>query len=272
MLDNVLESFISNAPQYMWKAVNSARHERAIGLGAMGLHTYFQKRRLAFDSAIAKDVNKNIFKHIHKQAQLANYKLGTERGSPSDMEGTGKRHSHVIAIAPNASSSIICGGTSPSIEPTRANSFSQKTLTGTFEIRNKYLEKRLIELGKNNREVWKSITTNGGSVRQFDFLSTEDKEIFKTAIEMDQNNLVELAGDRQEFICQSQSLNIFLPPDVDSKLLHQIHFTAWKSKVKTLYYLRSQALKKVENLTTKIERTIRPDFNKEEEACLACEA
>ena len=271
MLDNVLEHFIANAPQYMWKAVNSARHERAIGLGAMGLHTYFQKKRLPFDGPMSKDINHNIFKHINKQAQLANYKLGTERGSPSDMEGTGKRHSHVIAIAPNASSSIICGGASPSVEPMRANSFSQKTLTGTFEIRNKYLEKRLIELNRNNKEVWKSVTTNGGSVQHFDFLTEEDKRVFKTAIEMDQNILIEFAGDRQQFICQSQSLNIFLRPDVNSKELHLIHFRAWKNKVKTLYYLRSQALKKVENLTTKIERTVRPDFQTEEE-CVACQA
>jgi len=270
MLDNVLEHFITNAPPYMWKAVNSARHERAIGIGAMGLHTYFQKKSLPFDGPVAKDINHDIFKHINKQAQLANYKLGTERGSPADMEGTGKRHSHVIAIAPNASSSIICGGTSPSVEPMRANSFSQKTLTGTFEIRNKYLEKKLIELNKNNREVWKSVTTNGGSVQHFDFLSAEDKAVFKTAIEMDQNILVEFAGDRQQFICQSQSLNIFLRPDVDSKELHLIHFRAWKKKVKTLYYLRSEALKKVENLTTKIERTVRPDFQEEE--CVACQA
>ena len=146
-------------------------------------------------------------------------------------------------------------------------------MTGTFEIRNKYLERRLIELNMNNKEVWKSITTNGGSVQHFDFLSDEDKEVFKTAIEIDQNRLIELAGDRQKYICQSQSLNIFLPPDVNSRELHLVHYKAWKNKVKTLYYLRSQALKKVENLTTKIERTVRPDYKQqEEETCVSCEA
>ena len=272
MLDNVLESFITTAPTYLWKAVNSARKERAIGLGAMGLHSYLQRRHVAMDSPLSKDINEDIFKHIHEKAQDANRKLGAERGSPSDMEGTGLRHSHVLAVAPNASSSIICGGTSPSIEPLRANSFSQKTLSGTFQMRNKYLERVLIKYDRNNKEVWKSIVTNGGSVQHLSFMSDEDKQIFRTAIEMNQSWLVDLAADRQQYICQSQSLNIFLPPDVDTRTLHSIHFRAWKKKVKTLYYLRSTALKKVENLTSKIERSIRPDFKQEEAECVACEA
>ena len=272
MLDNVLEHFITSAPSYMWRAVNSARCERAIGLGAMGLHSYFQKREVAMDGEKSKDINDYIFKHIHNEAQSANKKLGAERGSPADMEGTGLRHSHVIAIAPNASSSVICGGTSPSIEPLRANAFSQKTLSGTFLMKNKYLERVLIRHNRNNKEVWKSIVTNGGSVQHLDFLSDEEKKVFKTAIEMDQRLLVDLAADRQQYICQSQSLNLFLPPDVDTKTLHGIHLRAWKGKVKTLYYMRSQALKKVENLSSQIERTIRQDYQQEEAACVACEA
>jgi ribonucleoside-diphosphate reductase alpha chain len=272
MLDNVLEHFITSAPSYMWRAVNSARCERAIGLGAMGLHSYFQKREVAMDGEKSKDINDYIFKHIHNEAQSANEKLGAERGSPADMEGTGLRHSHVIAIAPNASSSVICGGTSPSIEPLRANAFSQKTLSGTFLMKNKYLERVLIRHDRNNKEVWKSIVTNGGSVQHLDFLSDEEKEVFKTAIEMDQRLLVDLAAGRQQYICQSQSLNLFLPPDVDTKKLHGIHLRAWKGKVKTLYYMRSQALKKVENLSSQIERTIRQDYQQEEAACVACEA
>jgi|TARA_A100001011_G_scaffold149148_1_gene157404 ribonucleoside-diphosphate reductase alpha chain len=272
MLDNVLEHFIEKAPDYMWRAVNSARCERAIGLGSMGLHSYFQKRAISMDSPMSKSINEYIFKHIHKEAQAANKKLGAERGSPADMEGTGLRHSHVIAIAPNASSSVICGGTSPSIEPLRANAFSQKTLSGTFLMKNKYLEKTLLKYDRNNKEVWKSIVTNGGSVQHLSFLSEADKEVFKTAIEMNQRWLVDLAADRQKYICQSQSLNLFLPPDVDTKTLHGIHLRAWKNKVKTLYYMRSQALKKVENLSSKIERTIRQDFDTDETACAACEA
>ena len=272
MLDNVLEHFINNAPSYMWRAVNSARCERAIGLGAMGLHSYLQRREVAMDSDKSKDINDYIFKHIYNEAQSANQKLGAERGSPADMEGTGLRHSHVIAIAPNASSSVICGGTSPSIEPLRANAFSQKTLSGTFLMKNKYLERVLLRHDKNNKEVWKSIVTNGGSVQHLSFLSDEEKEIFKTAIEMNQKMLVDLAADRQQYICQSQSLNLFLPPDVDTKTLHGIHLRAWKGKVKTLYYMRSQALKKVENLSSQIERTIRQDYQQEEATCVACEA
>jgi ribonucleoside-diphosphate reductase alpha chain len=272
MLDNVLEHFITSAPSYMWRAVNSARCERAIGLGAMGLHSYFQKREVAMDGEKSKDINDYIFKHIHNEAQSANEKLGAERGSPADMEGTGLRHSHVIAIAPNASSSVICGGTSPSIEPLRANAFSQKTLSGTFLMKNKYLERVLIRHDRNNKEVWKSIVTNGGSVQHLDFLSDEEKEVLKTAIEMDQRLLVDLAAGKQQYICQSQSLNLFLPPDVDTKTLHGIHLRAWKGKVKTLYYMRSQALKKVENLSSQIERTIRQDYQQEEAACVACEA
>tara|TARA_R110002020_G_scaffold594_4_gene3015 strand:+ start:332 stop:2089 length:1758 start_codon:yes stop_codon:yes gene_type:complete len=272
MLDNVLETFIKDAPDYMWRAVNSARCERAIGLGAMGLHSYFQKRSISMDSPMAKSINDYTFKHIYNEAQAANKKLGAERGSPADMEGTGLRHSHVIAIAPNASSSVICGGTSPSIEPLRANAFSQKTLSGTFLMKNKYLEKVLLKYDRNNKEVWKSIVTNGGSVQHLSFLSDADKEVFKTAIEMNQRWLIDLAADRQKYICQSQSLNLFLPPDVDTKTLHGIHLRAWKNKVKTLYYMRSQALKKVENLSSKIERTIRQDFDTDETACAACEA
>ena len=272
MLDNVLDHFIEKAPDYMWRAVNSARCERAIGLGTMGLHSYFQKRAISMDSPMSKSINEYIFKHIHKEAQAANQKLGAERGSPADMEGTGLRHSHVIAIAPNASSSVICGGTSPSIEPLRANAFSQKTLSGTFLMKNKFLERTLIRYDRNNKEVWKSIVTNGGSVQHLSFLSDADKEVFKTAIEMNQKWLVDLAADRQKYICQSQSLNLFLPPDVDTKTLHGLHLRAWKNKVKTLYYMRSQALKKVENLSSKIERTIRQDFNTDETACAACEA
>lgn len=267
-LDNVLEYFINNASDSLHRAKYSAMRERSIGLGTMGFHSYLQNKNIPFASALAKGVNISIFRNIKKQALETSRKLAEERGEAPDMEGTGLRNAHLLAIAPNASSSIICGSTSPSIEPVRANVYSQKTMSGTFLMKNKYLEKLLKEKGIDNEDTWKSIVSKRGSVRHLKELSDWDKDVFATAIEIDQRWIVDLAADRQEFICQSQSLNIFVPADVNIKDLHMLHLSAWKKKLKTLYYCRSEAIKRAEIISTKIERKVRPDA----EECLACEA
>jgi len=267
-LDNVLEYFINNASDSLHRAKYSAMRERSIGLGTMGFHSYLQNKNIPFASALAKGVNISIFRNIKKQALETSRKLAEERGEAPDMEGTGLRNAHLLAIAPNASSSIICGSTSPSIEPVRANVYSQKTMSGTFLMKNKYLQKLLKEKGIDNEDTWKSIVSKRGSVRHLKELSDWDKDVFATAIEIDQRWIVDLAADRQEFICQSQSLNIFVPADVNIKDLHMLHLSAWKKKLKTLYYCRSEAIKRAEIISTKIERKVRPDA----EECLACEA
>ena len=267
-LDNVLEYFINNASDSLHRAKYSAMRERSIGLGTMGFHSYLQNKNIPFASALAKGVNISIFRNIKKQALETSRKLAEERGEAPDMEGTGLRNAHLLAIAPNASSSIICGSTSPSIEPVRANVYSQKTMSGTFLMKNKYLEKLLKEKGIDNEDTWKSIVSKRGSVRHLKELSDWDKDVFATAIEIDQRWIVDLAADRQEFICQSQSLNIFVPADVNIKDLHMLHLSAWKKKLKTLYYCRSEAIKRAEIISTKIERKVRPDADE----CLACEA
>ncbi len=268
-LDNVLESFITNAPDELKFAKHSARQERSIGLGAMGFHSYLQSKNIPFASALAKSQNKEIFSHIKEQSLFTSKELGIERGEAPDMKGTGLRFAHLLAIAPNASSSIICGGTSPSIEPLRANAFTQKTMSGTHFMQNKYLKKLLQEKGIDNIDVWKSIVANRGSVYHLDSLSDWEKDVFATAIEIDQRWIIDLASDRQEYICQSQSLNIFVPADVNIKELHLLHLSAWKKGLKTMYYCRSEAIKRAEILSKKIERIVRPDS---EEECLACQA
>jgi len=269
MLDNTLSSFIKSAPSSMWRASKSAESERSIGLGTMGFHSYLQKNNIALQSPMAMGPNLKIFKHIKKQADHVNLLLGKERGEAPDMKGSGKRFAHMIAIAPNASSSVICGNTSPSIEPLRANAFSQKTLSGTFLIKNKYLEQLLEKKGKNTKDVWQTIITSGGSVTTLDFLNDKEKNVFRTAIEIDQAWLIDLAGERQKYICQAQSLNLFFPPDVDVRRLNNVHKRAWTKGLKTLYYLRSEAIRRAENISVKVERQVRADS---EEECVMCEA
>ena len=269
MLDNTLTSFIKSAPSSMWRASKSAESERSIGLGTMGFHSYLQKNNIALQSPMAMGPNIKIFKHIKKQADQVNLLLGKERGEAPDMKGSGKRFAHMIAIAPNASSSVICGNTSPSIEPLRANAFSQKTLSGTFLIKNKYLEQLLEKKGKNTKDVWQTIITSGGSVSTLDFLNDKEKNVFRTAIEIDQAWLIDLAGERQKYICQAQSLNLFFPPDVEVRRLNNVHKRAWTKGLKTLYYLRSEAIRRAENISVKVERQVRADS---EEECVMCEA
>jgi len=265
-LDNALTYFIDNAPDSVFRAKFSAANERSIGLGAMGFHAYLQSKGIPFEGALAKSMNLKIFKHIKEQAVAESKRLGIKRGEAPDMEGTGMRNAHLLAIAPNASSSIICGTTSPSIEPFRANAYVQKTMSGSFLVKNKYLEKLLDKKGINTDKTWTSILANRGSVLHLKELSDYEKDTFKTAIEINQQWIIEHASDRQKFICQAQSVNVFVPADVNVKELHDIHMLAWKRKLKTLYYCRSEAIKRAELLSKKIERTIIPEAD-----CLACE-
>lgn len=265
-LDNVLTSFIENAPDSVFRAKNSATQERSIGLGAMGFHAYLQKCGIPFESALAKAKNLNIFKHIKSEAVAESKRLAVKRGEAPDMEGTGMRNAHLLAIAPNASSSIICGTTSPSIEPYRANAYVQKTMSGSFLVKNKFLEKLLEQKGINDEKTWTSILANRGSVLHLKDLSDYEKDIFKTSIEINQQWIIEHASDRQNYICQGQSVNVFVPADVNIKELHDIHMLAWKRKLKTLYYCRSEAIKRAELVSLKVERTIIPEAD-----CLACE-
>ena len=266
-LDNVLEYFIKNAPEELSKAKFAAYRERSIGIGAMGFHSLLQSKGLAFGSPMATGLNMRVFKHIKGQVSEATKALAEERGAAPDAGVAPIRNMHLLAIAPNASSSVICGETSPSIEPYRANAYTQKTKTGSFLVKNPYLTKLLQYLEADTDAVWSSIITNGGSVSHLEILTDIEKEVFKTAIEIDQRVIVDLAGDRQQFICQSQSVNIFLPADTHVSLLHHLHFRAWKKGLKSLYYLRSEAIKRAETISTKIERTALNDY----ETCLSCE-
>ena len=265
-LDNVLQYFIDKAPDELFRAKFSANSERSLGLGAMGFHAYLQSRGIAFEGALAKSLNMKIFKSIKEQAVEESKRLAVKRGEAPDMEGTGMRNAHLLAIAPNASSSIICGTTSPSIEPYRANAYVQKTMSGSFLVKNKYLEKLLEKKGINTEKMWTSILANRGSVLHLKELSDNEKDIFKTAIEINQQWIIEHASDRQKHICQGQSVNVFVPADVNIKELHDIHMLAWKKKLKTLYYCRSEAIKRAELVSKKVERTIIPEAD-----CLACE-
>lgn len=270
MLDNVLEYFIESAPDELHRAIYSAERERSIGLGAMGFHAYLQRQNIPFEGVMAKSANMRMFKHIKERALETTQLLAEERGEAPDAYGYGVRNVHLLAVAPNASSSIICGNTSPSIEPYRANAFTQKTKSGSSLQKNEYLEHILQEMGQDTDEVWKSIITNGGSVQHLDFLDDLTKDVFKTAVEIDQRWVIELAADRQQFICQSQSLNVFFPSDVSKQELHAIHMMAWKQKVKTLYYLRSEAYKRAEKVSDEVLRQYMFDTI-DEGACLACE-
>ena len=265
-LDNALTYFIENAPDSVFRAKFSAAQERSIGLGAMGFHAYLQSKNIAFESALAKSLNMKMFKNIKEEAVEESKRLAVKRGEAPDMEGTGMRNAHLLAVAPNASSSIICGTTSPSIEPYRANAYVQKTMSGSFLVKNKYLEKLLEKKGINNDDIWSSIVSQRGSVLHLKELSDYEKDIFKTGIEINQQWIIEHAADRQKYICQGQSVNLFVPADVNIKELHDTHMLAWKKKLKTLYYCRSEAIKRAELVSKKVERTIIPEAD-----CLACE-
>lgn len=276
-LDNVLTSFIEKAPKQMWRAVNSARNSRDIGIGAMGMCLYLQKRGIPFETPMALGQSKLIFKHIKEKAMEANLLLGTLRGEAPDAQGTGKRCSHLMAVAPNANIGIICGNTSPSIEPYNANAFNIDTLSGTFMIKNKELDRVLRDIynleGNALDIAWSSIIKNEGSVQQLDFLTDLHKEVFKTALELDQLYIIEHASVRQEFICQGQSVNIFLSPDIHKSDLHKIHMEAWKKGLKGLYYCRSESIRKNGQTLAELKDTsVEVNFSTEDDTgCLACE-
>ena len=257
-LDNVLQDFIDNAPDSMAKARYSAERERSVGLGVMGLHSFLQANMVPLESVMAKVWNKIMFKHIKEQADAASVKLAEERGACLDAADYGikERFSNKIAIAPTASISIICGGASPGIEPNAANVYNHKTLSGSFAVRNKYLQKLLAEKGQDNEETWAEITLNEGSVATLDFLTDDEKAVFRTAIEIDQRWIIDLAADRTPFICQSQSINLFLPADVHKRELHQLHFQAWKKGVKSLYYCRSMSIQRAEKASNKADQKV----------------
>ena len=270
MLDNVLTYFIENAPNELAKAKYSAERERSIGLGAMGFHAYLQRHNVPFESPMAKGRNMSIFWHIKSAAEAASEQLAKERGEALDAVGTGRRNCHLLAVAPNASSSIICGNTSPSIEPYRANAYTQKTKSGSSLQKNEYLQAILQDLGLDTDEVWKDIVTSGGSVQHLEFLDDWTKDVFKTAVEIDQRWVIDMAADRQKHICQSQSLNVFFPANVSKQELHATHMMAWKKKVKTLYYLRSEAYRRAEKVSDEVLRQMVVE-SVDEGACLACE-
>jgi ribonucleoside-diphosphate reductase alpha chain len=266
-LDNVLTYFIENAPNELERAKYSASRERSIGLGAMGFHAYLQKNNLPFEGMWATSNNMRMFSYIKSNALKETQRLAAERGACPDDDSCTVRNAHLLAIAPNASSSIICGNTSPSIEPYRANAYNQKTKSGSYLQKNKFLEKVLEEYNQNTDDTWSSIIANKGSVQHLEFLSEEEREVFKTAVEINQAWVVEHASMRQEFICQSQSVNLFFPPDVNKGDLHNVHMLAWAKNMKTLYYLRSEAISRADNVSNKVKREI--IF--EQEGCLSCE-
>ena len=275
MLDNVLSSFIEDAPPELAKAVHSAVNERSVGLGSMGFHLLLQKKGIAFESPMATTLNKQVFSHIKERAVEASKNLAELRGEAPDMQGSGLRFSHLMAIAPNANIATICGGTSPSIEPFSANIFKQPTLSGTFIIKNKQLDKVLKDKyglnGKELGDVWQSILVKGGSVQHLDFIDEIDKSVFKTAMELDQLWIIEHAAVRQDFVCQGQSVNVFLPPDTHRNTLHRIHFTAWKKGLKGLYYCRSEEIRKTTSAADIGKDVANTDISMDVIDCLACE-
>lgn len=280
-LDNVLQDFIDKAPDSMERAAYSAMRERSVGLGAMGLHSFFQAKMIPFESAMAKAWNNKIFAHIQGHVDAASKTLAKERGACPDAGDYGieERFSNKTAIAPTASISIICGGTSPGIEPISGNSYMHKTLSGSFNVRNRHLGKLLAEKGRDNEETWSSVTTNEGSVQHLEFLTQDEKDVFKTAFELDQRWVVELAADRTPHIDQSQSVNLFLPADVHKRDLHQIHFQAWKKGMKSLYYCRSKSIQRAEVVTERGAAAETPNEapaaeiaeSTDYEECLACQ-
>ena len=297
MLDNVIEHFIDNATgglslipdmkmmEFMdyvredktgfAKAAYSAYRERAIGLGAMGFHSYLQRNGIPFSGVFAASFNNRAFKYVKERATAASVKLADQRGEAPDMAGSNCRNSHLLAIAPNASSSIICGGTSPSIEPTRANVFTHKTLTGSYKVKNKYLEELLEDKGINTEQTWKDIAAAEGSVKDLEELTEAEKEVFKTAPELDQRWVIEHAYQRQKYVCQAQSVNLFFEPppatapqEIHDEYLEYVNHVHWTgaNKLKSMYYLRTTAARNTENVNIKI-----PRINLEEQECLSCE-
>ncbi|WP_415320276.1 ribonucleoside-diphosphate reductase subunit alpha [Candidatus Pelagibacter sp. Uisw_092] len=281
-LDNVLTDFIERAPEQFDDAKYSAEKERSVGLGVMGFHSYLQKHSIPLESVMSKAWNKKIFKHIQEHVDQASKDLADERGACPDAAdyGFNERFSNKTAIAPTASISIICGGASPGVEPVAANSYTHKTLSGSFNVRNRYLVELLEKHGKNNDDVWSGITTNQGSVSHLDFLTNLEKDVFKTAFELDQKWIIELSGDRTPFISQAQSINIFVPADIHKRELHKIHFDAWKKGLKSLYYCRSKSIQRAENVNdtkatdvtanvykSKPQTTEQPEY----EECLSCQ-
>jgi ribonucleoside-diphosphate reductase alpha chain len=281
-LDNVLTDFIERAPEQFTDAKYSAERERSIGLGVMGFHSYLQKKNIPLESVMSKAWNKKIFKHIQENVDQASKNLAEERGPCPDAAdyGYNERFSNKTAIAPTASISIICGGASPGVEPIAANSYTHKTLSGSFNVRNRYLVELLEKYEKNTEEVWSDITTNQGSVSHLDFLTDLEKNVFKTAFELDQKWIIELSGDRTPFISQAQSINLFVPADIHKRELHKIHFDAWKKGLKSLYYCRSKSIQRAENVNdtkatdvtanvykSKSQTTEQPEY----EECLSCQ-
>jgi len=278
MLDNVLQYFIDHAPDTISRAKYSAARERSIGIGALGFHAYLQRNGIAFEGVMAKVANNKMFSAIKKGLDYANLELGKERGEAPDAIGTGRRFSHVMAIAPNASSSIIMGNTSPSIEPYRANAYRQDTLSGSFLNKNRWLDKIIKEKTANEQDyadAWSSIIANDGSCQHLNILSDAEKDVFKTSMEIDQRWVIDLAADRQQHIDQAQSLNLFFRPDAHIKYVHSIHFSAWKKGLKTLYYCRSEKIGKADKVSKRIERDIIKELDMTQIAqgndCIACE-
>ena len=273
-LDNVLEDFIERAPPEMARAVYSAKRERSVGLGVMGFHSFLQAMNVSLESATAKALNLKIFKHIRQGADAASVKLAKERGPCEDARDVGMmaRFSNKLAVAPTASISIICGGTSAGIEPIPANVYTHKTLSGSFTVKNQQLETLLESKGLNSDEIWSSILEHEGSVQHLDCLTQEEKDVYKTAFELDQRWIIELAADRTPFICQSQSLNLFLPGDINKWDLHMLHWTAWERGLKSLYYCRSKSVQRAafagsEKLAEQAMKTESTDYDE----CLACQ-
>lgn len=280
MLDNVLQYFIDNAPNTIKRAKYSAMRERSIGIGALGWHALLQKKNLPWESSLATALNKQIFKHVRGKLDEANQALGKERGEAPDAVGSGNRFSHLMAIAPNASSSIIMGNTSPSIEPFRANAYRQDTLSGSHLHKNQFLDAVIKDEAVNHKEgwydeVWSSIIANDGSVQHLEWMSDWNKDVFKTSMEIDQRWVIQHAADRQEYIDQAQSLNVFFRPDSHIKYIHAVHFQAWKQKLKTMYYCRSDKIAKADKVSKRIEREVIAEIDlrslAEGNECLACE-
>ncbi len=273
MLDNVLQYFIDHAPNELSKAKYSATRERSLGLGAMGFHSWLQKNNIAWESEEARLENEKIFYHIDRKAKEQTLRLGMSRGEYLDGEGTGRRNAHLTAIAPNANSGMLLG-VSPSIEPYNANTFTQRSRIGSYLIKNPYLAKVLEAHGKNTEATWSGIMLNRGSVSHLKFLTDHEKNVYKTAMEIDQATVVQHAADRQKHIEQGQSVNLFFPAKTNKTELSKVHYLAWKNKLKTLYYLRTEAEHRVENVSEKVERDALRDYMekpKEEEDCLNCQ-
>ena len=261
MLDNVLQYFIDHAPDSISRARYSAERERSIGLGAMGFHSLLQKHGVAWESDKAREINQVVFQHISDDAIDETQLLAKERGEYLDGENTGRRNSHLLAIAPNASSGVILS-TSPSIEPLKACAYTHRTRAGSFLVKNAHLEKLLEEKGQNNESTWSSIITKKGSVQHLPFLNEGEKAVFKTAQELDQNWVVTHAADRQPYICQGQSVNLFFPSGAPKRYVNKVHFNAWKKGLKGLYYLRTEAKSRAETVSDKVERVALEDDNR----------